>query len=228
MQNFFRFILQPKRLTLTFWLSASLLFSVVLVAARIHISGTHYFRFLLWNLFLAFIPYIVSTWLAYYTKTRKSLLVVVGATAMWLLFFPNAPYILTDLFHLRPRAGIPLWYDLLLILTFAWNGLILAYVSLAEIQQIFSKLFNKTFSWLFVIASLCLSAFGIYLGRYLRWNSWDIIAHPKNLAFDVIDRFIHPFAHGRTWFVTLGFSAFLIIGYFTIKQLGKLAASTEH
>lgn len=228
MQNFFRFILQPKRLTLTFWLSASLVLSVALVAARIHVSGTHYFRFLLWNLFLAFIPYIVSTWLAYYTTKRKNILVIGCATAMWLLFFPNAPYILTDLFHLRPRHEIPYWYDLLLILSFAWNGLILAYVSLVEMQQVFSKLFNKVASWLFVIVSLCLSAFGIYLGRFLRWNSWDIVTNPQGLAFDVVDRFIHPFAHGRTWYMTLGFSAFLIVGYFTIKQLGKLAASTEH
>lgn len=227
MQNFISYLLQPKRLKLTFWLFSSLLLSVALVAARNYVAGNHYFRFLIWNLFLAFIPYIISTWLAYYTQTKKSTLIISGATALWLLFFPNAPYILTDLFHLRPRSEIPYWYDLLLILSFAWNGLILAFVSLTEMQQMFSKLFNKVTSWLFVIATLCLSAFGIYLGRYLRWNSWDIITNPQGLAFDILDRFIHPFAHGRTWYMTLGFSAFLIVGYFTIKQLGKLAASTE-
>ena len=227
MQNFISYLLQPKRLKLTFWLFSSLLLSVALVAARNYVAGNHYFRFLIWNLFLAFIPYIISTWLAYYTQTKKSIMVIGGATALWLLFFPNAPYILTDLFHLRPRSEIPYWYDLLLILSFAWNGLILAFVSLTEMQQVFSKLFNKVTSWLFVITTLCLSAFGIYLGRYLRWNSWDIITNPQGLAFDILDRFIHPFAHGRTWYMTLGFSAFLIVGYFTIKQLGKLAASTE-
>lgn len=227
MQNFISYSLQPKRLTLTFWLFTSLLFSVALVAARNYVAGNYFFRFLLWNLFLAFIPYIISTWLEYYTQTKKSVLVIAGATAVWLLFFPNAPYILTDLFHLRPRTEIPIWYDLLLILSFAWNGLILAYVSLTQIQQIFTKLFNKMVSRLFVISTLCLSAFGIYLGRYQRWNSWDIVTNPQGLAYDILDRFIHPFAHGRTWYMTLGFSAFLIVGYFTIKQLGKLAAQTE-
>jgi uncharacterized membrane protein len=227
MQNFITYFFQPKRLKLTFWLFSSLLFSVALVAARNYVGGNHFFRFLIWNLFLAFIPYLVSSWLIYYTNNRKNILVIGGATALWLLFFPNAPYILTDLFHLRPRTEAPYWYDLLLILSFAWNGLILAYVSLAQMQQIFSKIFNKMVSWLFVITSLCLSAFGIYLGRYLRWNSWDIITNPQGLAFDILDRFIHPFAHGRTWYMTLGFSAFLIVGYFTIKQLGKLAAQTE-
>lgn len=227
MQNFISYLTQPKRLKLTFWLFSSILLSVALVAARNYVAGNHFFRFLIWNLFLAFIPYIVSSWLAYYTQTRKSIVVIGGATALWLLFFPNAPYILTDLFHLRPRTEIPYWYDLLLILSFAWNGLILGFVSLVEMQKVISKRFNEVASWLFVITTLCLSAFGIYLGRYLRWNSWDIITNPQGLAFDILDRFVHPFAHGRTWYMTLGFSAFLIVGYFTIKQLGKLAASTE-
>ena len=117
------------RLTLVFVLGASLGLSLLLVVGRVLMTGRGVFLFLVWNLFLAVIPFALSTLLGTARgPLRARLLVPVGAA--WLLFFPNAPYILTDLFHLERRAGVPLWYDLALILSCAWNGLMLAYASL--------------------------------------------------------------------------------------------------
>ncbi|HYG16562.1 MAG TPA: DUF1361 domain-containing protein [Bacteroidia bacterium] len=159
MKNFIYFLASTNRLKIAIWLCISIIGGFVLLSARIQVTGLFYFRFLIWNMFLAFIPYAVSTLLAYYSQTRKSVLVIVPAMALWMLFFPNAPYIITDLFHLRQRPQIPLWFDLLLILTFAWNGLILAYTSLADMQEIVTRLFNRFAGWIFVIGSLCLSGF---------------------------------------------------------------------
>lgn len=142
--------------------------------------------------------------------------------SLWLLFFPNAPYILTDLFHLRHREGAPLWFDLLLILSFAWTGLMLGYVSLVDIQQVVSRTYNKITGWLFAVAALMLSGFGIYLGRFERWNSWDVISNPKGLAKDILLPIINPLGNLRVWGISAAFAIFLIVGYFTIKQLGRI------
>jgi len=172
------FVATRQRLSLMLVLGASLALSLALITARVFVTHQITFVFLLWNLFLALIPFGISTMLGISAgPLRGRLLLPVGA--VWLLFFPNAPYILTDLFHLEPRSGVPYWYDLGLILSCAWNGLMLGYASLLEMQNLVRRRLGAGLGWAFVMVALVLSSFGIYLGRYLRWNSWDVLTNPS-------------------------------------------------
>lgn len=194
---------------------------VSLVAFRIHYTSKITFTFLLWNTFLAIIPYGISTVLFMYSDRIKSRWTLVVPFLFWLCFFPNAPYILTDLFHLKPRPGVPYWYDLALILFFAWNGLMLGYASVMDMQAIISRHFNRWIGWVVAIASLILGSFGIYLGRYLRWNSWDVVSSPNDLLHDIAVRVLNPLAHPQTYGVTIVFSAFLVFGYLLLTQFAR-------
>ncbi|MBF9220867.1 DUF1361 domain-containing protein [Hymenobacter ruricola] len=208
------------RLTLMFVLGTSLALSFLLIVGRVLMTGHFTFLFLIWNLFLAVIPFALSTLLGIAQgPLRVRLLLPVGAA--WLLFFPNAPYILTDLFHLDARPGVPLWYDLALILSCAWNGLMLAYASLSDMQRLVQARLGFWSGWVFATLALLLSSFGIYLGRYLRFNSWDVLANPLTLFYDIVNRILHPFSFPGTWGVTLVFGLFLLVGYGTVRLMGR-------
>ena len=208
------------RLTLVFVLMVSLTLSILLVAGRVVMTGKLLFLFLIWNLFLAVIPFALSTLLSI-SAGRLRARILVPVSVAWLLFFPNAPYLLTDLFHLNARPGVPLWYDLALILSCAWNGLMLAYASLTDMQRLVQSRLGVWVGWGFATVALLLSSFGIYLGRYLRFNSWDVLANPLTLFYDIVNRILHPFSFPGTWGVTLVFGVFLLIGYSTVRLLGK-------
>ena len=180
-------------------------------------SDTHVFLFLNWNLFLAFIPWFFSSILIIYPKLQKRSIVLITLVFSWLLFFPNAPYILTDLFHLRLKTNVPIWFDLVLILSFAWSGLLFGFMSLWDIESILRKKFkNKIIPYISIVL-LFMGSFGIYLGRYLRWNSWDILKEPLNLFYDINDRFTDPFHHPRTWGMTVLMFFFLLMIYWSFS-----------
>lgn len=200
---------------------------VCLVAIRMHFTSTKVFRFLVWNIFLALIPYGISTLLVLYNYKIKSHIIVALAILAWLVFFPNAPYILTDLFHLKKSPEAPYWYDLALILFFAWNGLMLGYASLIDIQFVITKRFNYWAGWLAAIASLVLASFGIYVGRYMRWNSWDVVSSPGGLFMDITEQLVNPTEHPRTYGVTIIFSLFLILGYLLLVQIASTFKTLE-
>lgn len=199
----------------------SIVLSLVLLYTRVELSGTRTYMFLVWNLFLAAMPLFFSSLLIGSEKVINSKVVFGVLFVSWLLFFPNAPYILTDLFHLRKRVNIPLWYDLILLHSFAWNGLVLGFITLKQIHGVVQRRMGVISGWIGVIVALGLSSFGIYLGRYLRWNSWDILAQPQGLLIDIADRVLNPMSHPKTFGVTLLFTAFLFIAYLTINVLMK-------
>lgn len=221
MRNFLNSLKQNNRLSVTIILALSCLLSVSLQIFRVYYSGYNTYLFLIWNLFLASLPYIISTLFLLYYKKINSFIILSVILLSWLLLFPNAPYIVTDFFHLEPKSKIPYWFDLGLILSFAWNGLMLGFISLYDVQTALSRKFGAAKGWAFAIVSLVLGSFGIYLGRYERFNSWDIITNPAALFIDIADRFIHPFSHPRTMFMTLLFSAILFICYITLVTLFK-------
>ncbi|MEL7376198.1 MAG: DUF1361 domain-containing protein [Bacteroidota bacterium] len=190
-------------------------FSLSLV--RVYYTESRTYLFLNWNLFLAFIPWALSSWLTIRPKLAKSWLALLPVLGAWLLFFPNAPYILTDLYHLKPRFGAPVWYDLILILSFAWTGLMFGFLSLIDLEEILARKLPKWGVILSTVALLFLSAFGIYLGRYLRWNSWDILTQPFGLFADIGDRFVNPREHPRTWGVTIFMGFFLNMLYWSFR-----------
>ena len=173
-------------------------------------TDTKVFLFLNWNLFLAFVPWAVTSVTILKPKLQTYRITIFILLSIWLLFFPNAPYILTDLFHLRLKSAMPKWFDLILILSFAWTGLVFGFLSLWDIEKILSKSMNRIWMSLISVCLLFIGSFGIYLGRYLRWNSWDIINEPFNL----ID-------HPRTWGVTIFMGIFLNIIYWTFRMIKK-------
>jgi len=215
-------------------LSVSTLFSFLLFAYRLEYLNFDYgkinsirdisfyrggqtFMFLNWNLFLAWIPYLLALSLPYFYKKFNSKILIVGVLFFWLLFFPNAPYILTDFLHLKKRIGIPLWYDVMLFLSFAWTGLILGYLSLLEVQLFLRNFFSKNTVYFTSVIVLLLSGFGIYLGRVQRWNSWDIITNPFLLFTDILNLLSNPQILG----LALVISTFLLLGYFTLVVLAQ-------
>jgi uncharacterized membrane protein len=218
-----------RRFNETILLLAFSTMCLVLSIVRVFYSASPTFLFLNWNLFLAFIPWALSSMLIVYPQLQQKKLAVLALLATWLLFFPNAPYILTDLFHLKLALGMPIWFDLLLILCFAWVGLLFGFMSLWDIEKILktylvASRLKGLLQYRFVIplfssVLLFIGSFGIYLGRYLRWNSWDILAEPFALIYDIGDRFINPFEHPRTWGVTLFMGLFLNVVYWSLRLI---------
>ena len=213
------------RFKLTLLLGLASLLSVGLYVARVYYSGESTYGFLLWNLFLAAIPFAISTLLLW--KSPGSRVVFVAIAGVWLLFFPNAPYVLTDLIHLWARPEVPLWYDLFLILSFASTSLMLGLVSLFDMQEMISSRYSRMAGWAFSLASIVLGSFGIYLGRFLRWNSWDVLGNPSGLLQDILERVLNPLAHPKTIIFTLIFSAFLLLTYLIMRQFSALRGQRE-
>ena len=196
---------------------------VALVVARIYRTGSLNYVFLVWNLILAWVP-LVYAFIAYRIhKSRiRNVLLIGGCALVWLLFLPNAPYILTDLLHLRVESNHLFWFDLLMLLWFAWTGFLLGFVSLHLMQSIVADSFGPVVGWPFAIVSLGLSSFGVFLGRFLRWNSWDILRDPFALFADIYHVFRHPFANFYTHAFWIILAAFLISVYVTLTTLTPL------
>jgi uncharacterized membrane protein len=191
-----------------------LAFTLCLLVVRIILSAELTYIFLAWNLFLAWIPFAISQKLGD-VKKRWKLFFLVG---LWLLFLPNAPYIITDFLHLRQRPHIPYWYDILLLFSAALNGLLLGFLSLLTIEKFLTRRYGNKISGIIILCSFFLCSFGIYMGRYLRWNSWDIIINPGEVTTDILDRLLNPFDHFGTWGVTILFGSFFYVMYYSIKK----------
>lgn len=195
--------------------------SILLSLARIWYSDTRHYLFLNWNLVLAWMP----LWLAFLLwrldrrRGRRRLLLMTVVFVGWLLFLPNSPYIVSDLMHLNPRDNVPLWYDAIMLFSFAWNGLILGFVSLWIVQQLAARWFGPVAGWVLVMLTLGATGFGIYLGRFGRWNSWDVLVDPLGLIKQVMEYLLNPFDYPRTVGVTLLFGGFLFVAYLTVTLL---------
>jgi len=196
-----------------------LLWCASLIVLRVGRSGSLVYIFLCWNLFLACIPLVAGQAFRASSRRRASAALQIGWFALWLLFLPNAPYIVTDLLHLASRPPVPLWYDLVLLLSCAGTGLLLGYASLIEVQGAVEERFGRMTGWLLAAGSLFLSGFGIYLGRFRRWNSWDVLTDPTRIFHDVFDQLLNPASHPRTYAVTLIFGSGLLLGYAALRLL---------
>jgi uncharacterized membrane protein len=194
-------------------LTLSICFSCTLVAYRVLHTGSGIFLFMIWNLFLAYIPYALSTWLTASPKKMQQPLFRYALFAIWMLFLPNTFYILTDLYHLHDRRHfrVPEWFDLALIFSCAWNGLLLGVLSLRQMEKLFD---------LPIYPILFLNALGVYIGRYLRYNSWDIISNPLDLATDIVTMIIHPLRYHYAWDMIFCYTILLIFIYTMMKKLG--------
>jgi len=197
--------------------------SVALVAARIAWTGRVQYGFLAWNLFLAWLPLLFALLAcdAYREGDNRNWRFL-GFGATWLLFFPNAPYIFTDIIHLSTRYYNHFWIDLVLVLLCALTGLVLGFVSLFLMQNIIKRMFGSAASWLFIAGVAGLSGFGIYLGRFLRFNSWDVVLKPFALSRGIGQWAADPLAHPASIAFPALFATFLFLAYLMLYALTHL------
>ncbi|MFT6203701.1 MAG: putative membrane protein [Spirosomataceae bacterium] len=170
---------------------------------------------LLWNLFLAWIPLFFALVARRLKGRRYTSLFFVG---FWLLFFPNAPYIITDLVHLQYLDQQLWWYDSLGIFITAFTGLLIGVYSIQIVHNLLNSFYNRAVSWLLIFGSMLLSGFGIYLGRFSRLNSWDIISNPLYLVKICIRDLQNPLAMKTT--LLFGFVLSVIyIAHYTLFNI---------
>lgn len=198
--------------------STLLAWCACMIAVRVGRTGSGYYIFLIPNLFLACVPLFLSTALRVVRNVEAHWTVQSVIFGLWLLFLPNAPYILTDILHLTRASHAPPWYDLALLLSCAGTGLLIGYLSLIDVQGLVARSFGAAWGWVFALVSLVLSGFAIYLGRFLRWNSWDVLVAPTRV-FDLVGGLMHPWEHARPAGVTLIFGVILTLGYISLRIL---------
>ncbi|MBC7423032.1 MAG: DUF1361 domain-containing protein [Ferruginibacter sp.] len=199
-------------------IASFIVFIIAMIACRVIYSGSLRYIFLLWNLFLAWIPFQISIVLI----KRKSIskLTTFLLLSAWLLFFPNALYIITDLVHLQEsKQDAPVWFDAILLFTSSITGLIMAFISLFNIEAFLQRTVKDVVVERLIIGCIFLGSFGVYLGRFSRWNSWDIVADPLHLVTEITKTCILPVQYYRTWGVTALLTCLFSLLYYAIKKL---------
>jgi uncharacterized membrane protein len=177
------------------------------------------YQFLVWNLTLAWVPLVLA--LLVYDGDRRGarLRSLLPLGALWLLFLPNAPYILTDFIHLSDGGGAPLWLDGATLSAFAWTGLLLGFVSLHLVHAVVRGRVGATTAWCFVAACLVLVSLGVWLGRFLRWNSWDLLTRPGQSFAQLVPHLHDTSALVRAGAVTLALTMVLTAAYWSFSVL---------
>ena len=201
-------------------LVAGTVLAMAVYLVRVVVTHTTTYGFLTWNLFLAWIPYgcalacsLMSPLRSGMERWTRRLL-----AGVWLGFFPNAPYLLTDIVHFRRHTEVPWWYDLAMLLLFAGVGLQLALASLRRMHRLVEGLYGTRAGWYFVAAAAGLSGLGVYIGRFLRWNSWDVVTNPHGLAADLYHQAGNPEAYLTAVGVTGLFGALLLWSYLVARH----------
>jgi uncharacterized membrane protein len=200
------------------------LFVVAMIVVRIVYTRTPEHAGIAWNLVLAWIPFGLA--LVVYERARTGLLTPAwaGVGVLWLLFLPNAPYIVTDLKHVGSGDGVPVLYDVLLLSAAAWTGLLLGLTSLFLMHAVARRMVSAVSAWALVVAALALSSFGIYLGRVLRWNSWDVFVRPEALLSTIANGALHPLSHPQPLALTVLLTSFLLVSYLVFYSLARMGS----
>jgi uncharacterized membrane protein len=212
---------ESGRLTLTVLLIVTSVSCGALSALRFFLVHTPSYLFLNWNLFLAFLPWLLTSLAVLRNVKNRAALIVI--MAVWLALFPNCPYILTDLMHLRQVGDAPLWLDLMTVLSFAWAGLCYGFTSLIDIRSLLKERFRagpKAIEWL-TVSILYLAAFGVYIGRFWRWNSWDLLGNPAELMRDTLDRISDGVSSLRVFGFTFLLGTLLNVMFFFVTRLRR-------
>jgi uncharacterized membrane protein len=188
-----------------------------LLALRVLYAGHLNYLFLVWNIFLAWVPFFISS--LFYRTYNRSRWLQFFIFCGWLAFFPNALYIVTDLIHLERESNVPKWFDAILLFSSSVVGLMMAFASLYRVEKFLYRHFGRRLIRWMIISVLFLGSFGVYLGRFLRWNSWDIISNPFELSLSIGRRIIFPFDHLQTWMITVMLTVLFYLLYSSIKKL---------
>ncbi len=194
---------------------------VALIVTRLFMHADRTFLFLLWNFFLAMIPLMISSMMMEMNNSNRKGYSLLAAGIVWMLFFPNAPYMLTDFIHLTCSSEYYLSLDILTLSWFAVSALLAALISLNDVSRILLSRYRQKRVTIMILGLSMLTGFGIYLGRYLRFNSWDVLHKPDTIFWQVAERIVNPTLHPRTWMVTVGFGMLLFLLYQVIRMVGR-------
>lgn len=210
------------------WISPLILLpalSIVLYLGRVIATDRVHFGFMIWNLLLACLPLVFARWLREVLKTRKWFTwLPLLLTLLWLLFLPNSFYLVTDFIHLARDEDISLLYDVVLIQAFALSGLVLGCNSTYIVHTEVKKRSAKKQQYGLIGVAFLLSAFAIYLGRYLEYNSWDVLANPFGIVFDMFIGLANPSKYSGMYTTTLLFFVFIsaVYGsYYVLRERTK-------
>lgn len=197
-------------------------FAVLLCISRVMFFGSIHLLYLLWNMFLAFLPFLISSVLVWHIDHKKVSHVVVCISGIfWLLLLPNAPYIVTDLMHLEEISQAPIWYDAILFFSSATVGMLLYVHSLFHIEYLLKKRYSGRRVRMILSFLLLFSSFGIYLGRFLRFNSWDVFTDSVNFYINIW-RVLSGSSHfPEAYAFTVVFFCFLSVFYFAWQHPNK-------
>ena len=208
--------------------ATALAVGLVELVSTLSSSPTH--RFLLWNLFLAWItlPLAAAAYVAH--RLGFGLAAIAPFLAGWLLFFPNAPYIVTDLIHFGElNSQIPAELDLATLVAAAVAGMLVGFTSLYVVQRLITDRYGRAAGRIVVLVALVLASVGVYIGRALRWNSWDALGSPENVAADLLTRVANPFVFGQISVGVATFVAFLLVSYgLALRLAGCVKQHTGH
>ncbi len=202
--------------------------SVALIFGRILWTQKLSYGFLIWNLFLAWTPLILALLANHeYRAGSNRKWLVLGLGSGWLLFFPNAPYICTDVIHLTFWFRGHFWMDLTLILLFAFTGFMVGFLSLYLMQSLVAESFGRIAGWIFVLLTATLTSFGVYIGRFLRFNSWDVIVRPAKVYHGIDAWLGSPMLNRTSVGFLVFFAIFLFIAYVMLYALTHLSPAPQ-
>ena len=186
-------------------------FCISLLVVRAVLTQSLFFFFLIWNLFLAYLPLAITTMLTNKVEWIEKKLYFYPLFICWLLVLPNAPYIITDFVHLQRELDVPVWFDVLLLISFTVTGLLFGLASMRHMFYILAARYGQRLSKVLIMVICMLSAYGIYLGRYLRYNSWDVLNRPLSLANAIIQSLTDPSYYKASLGITVGFGTLLYL-----------------
>lgn len=196
--------------------------SLALLVCRVLATGSPRYWFLFWNLLLAWVPYLLSFAVVYLLQRYRTVTwQVVLLIISWLVFLPNTFYLTTDLIHLHNSGEVGILYDIVMMISFVLSGILLGFVSLINLHKLLARWQSGHRATGLLLLVMLLVSFAIYLGRYLRWNSWDIVANPGGLLYDTVDRLVRPQEHPMAATTTLLFFVFIASTYFGLLWLAR-------
>jgi uncharacterized membrane protein len=212
------------------WIAAIALSAILslVVLVLFYANGRHEHSSILWNLLLAWIPLGLAVIVYRGATSGLSSPVMTGLGALWLVFLPNAPYLVTDLryadLQYLSKYTAPVLYETVLLTAAACTGLLLGLTSLFLMHVVARRLVGVVNGWAFVVGALALSAFGTYLGRAYRWNSWDVFTRPASLAGHLMNGLLDPLDHPRLIALTALFTSLLLVSYLAFYFLVRMGS----
>jgi uncharacterized membrane protein len=220
LSGFCRVVFQRETLTPVLALAGVSALAMMLVGLRILFTRSLQHGYLIWNLFLAWLPLLFCLAAVRVARSEPGSRWKFWTLATaWLLFLPNAPYVFTDLIHLGPRSRGHFWVDLVLIVLCAWTASVLGFLSLYVMQSIVRRRRGVLISWAFVAVVSGLTGLGIYIGRFLRWNTWDVLVNPFGLASDILSWAMNSAADKKLAIYPLLFALLFFAAHVTLSGL---------